>query len=203
MQTGMEQHPIVWRTPTRVGAVLVAILGWLWLPAFGAAQEATCTECTVYTTQELNLRQDPSQDSAVLRIIPAGTELSRAPEADVEGYTPVTYDNVPGWVVSVGLETPSKGVGAASTAPEPATTEEAEPTSEEVEPASVDTERVTLDALTLRSGPAIDTDAILIMPEGSIVTLTGEGSENGYVIVDFEGETGWAYADYLSEVSAQ
>src|SRR5262245_3866717 len=126
MLTGMEQHPIVWRTPTRVGAVLVAILGLLLLPAFGTAQEATCTECTVYATQELNLRQDPSQESAVLRIIPAGTELSRATGEEVDGYTPVTYDSVPGWVASVGLETPSKGVGAASTAPEPATTDEAE-----------------------------------------------------------------------------
>src|SRR4051795_159455 len=87
-----------WSTPIRSGAVLIAILGLLWMPGVGAAQEATCTDCAAYATTELNLRQDPSQDAPILRIVPAGGELTLTPEADVNGYTPVTYDSVPGWV---------------------------------------------------------------------------------------------------------
>jgi hypothetical protein len=37
------------------------------------------------------------------------------------------------------------------------------------------------------------------MPEGSLVTLTREGWENGYVTVDYGGAQGWAYADLLAE----
>jgi hypothetical protein len=41
------------------------------------------------------------------------------------------------------------------------------------------------------------------MPEGAAVTLTREGSENGYVTVDYGGAQGWAYADLLGEPEAE
>ena len=189
MRTGNHFCAVVWPTPKWVGGLLVAIFASLWMPFAGAAQDATCTDCTVYAPTELNLRQDPSQDSEILRIIPAGAELNLTPEADVNGYTPVTYDSVPGWVVSLGVAPSDKGVGATSAAPSSTGADESQ--------------RVTLEPLTLRNGPALDAESILVMPEGSLVTLTGEGAENGYVTVDFDGETGWAYADYLSEVSPQ
>ena len=39
------------------------------------------------------------------------------------------------------------------------------------------------------------------MPAGSIVTLTCEGYQNGFVTVDDE-RRGWAYADVLAELGA-
>ena len=42
----------------------------------------------------------------------------------------------------------------------------------------------------LRGGPAVDAEPILVKPEGSRVTLTREGAENGYVTVDYDGVPG-------------
>jgi uncharacterized protein YgiM (DUF1202 family) len=194
MRQGTLDRPIAWGS-TRVGIALVFLLIWLGLPLTGAAQEQTCTDCMVYAGMELNLRQDPSQDSQVLRTIPAGAELIVAPEAAVNGYTPVTYDRVPGWVATEGIAAPAKSVGGAAASS--TTVVDEAPSSPTVD----ESQRVTLAPLTLRNGPAMDAEPMLVMPEGSLVTLTGEGVENGYITVDYNGETGWAYADFLSEVN--
>jgi uncharacterized protein YraI len=163
-----------------VAAVLVAMLV---SPVVGLAQ--SCTDCTLYAVTELNLRQDPSLDAPVLRFVPAGAAVHRTTGAAMNGYAPVTYDSVPGWVVALGLVVTPDQVD-----PEPAP--EAPPASDDL--------RVTLTPLTLRGGPALDAPAVLIMPEGAFVTLTREGAENGYVTVDYDGTTGWAYADLLDRL---
>ena len=58
--------------------------------------------------------------------------------------------------------------------------------------------RVTLAPLMLRSGPAVDDEPILVIPEGARLTLTRQGAENGYVTVDYDGVTGWVYADLIA-----
>jgi uncharacterized protein YraI len=58
--------------------------------------------------------------------------------------------------------------------------------------------RVTLSPLMLRSGPAVDDEPILVIPEGARLTLTREGAENGYVTADYDGVTGWVYADLIA-----
>jgi len=188
-----------------LGVALVVVLLWLGMPLSGTAQEQSCTDCIVYTAMDLNLRQDPSQSSDVLRTIPAGAEIVTSGAA-VDGYTPVTYDSVPGWVSTEGISSPTKSVGGGSDAPSSTAVDDA-PASTTVDntstPAIDETQRVTLAPLTLRGGPAEDAEAILVMPEGSLVTLTGEGVENGYITVDYDGEPGWAYADFLSEVNPQ
>jgi uncharacterized protein YgiM (DUF1202 family) len=189
--------PAAWGLSTRLGVVLVFVLLWLGMPLHGAAQDQSCTDCVVYAAMDLNLRQDPSQGSDVLRTIPAGAELLTSGE-EIDGYTPVTYDSVPGWVASEGIASPTKSVGGTSDTPSTAVVNET--------PATIvgdDTQRVTLAPLTLRSGPAMDAEPILVMPEGSLVTLTAEGVENGYITVEYAGEPGWAYADLLSEVTTQ
>lgn len=187
----------------RMGVVLAVALLWLGMPLSGTAQEQSCTDCIVYAAMDLNLRQDPDQSSDVLRTIPAGAELVTSGGA-VDGYTPVTYDSVPGWVSTEGIASPSKNVGGGSDTPASTAVEDspsAPVTDETTSPVVDETQRVTLAPLTLRSGPAMDAEPILVMPEGSVVTLTGEGVENGYITVDYDGEPGWAYADFLSEVS--
>jgi uncharacterized protein YgiM (DUF1202 family) len=184
--------PMIHRQPTGLQA-LIAITVMLLLvalnPAAGSAQSQSCTNCTLYAITELNLRQDPSLDAAVLRFIPAGTPVNRTSGAVTNGYAPVTYDGVSGWAVALGLvATPEEVTAAAvptTTAPAPA-------------PATTSEIRVTLTPLMLRSGPTADAEPIQVLPEGARVTLTREGAENGYVTVDYDGATGWVYADLIA-----
>ncbi|MCC7023918.1 MAG: SH3 domain-containing protein [Thermomicrobiales bacterium] len=164
-------------------ASLIVLLAALLLPPLGASAQ-TCTSCTLYAITELNLRQDPSIDAPVLRFVPAGSPVYRSAGAEVNGYAPVTYDDVPGWVVALGLV---------------ASPDEIEPVAP---PAPDGDARVTLSPLLLRSGPSPDAEPILVMPEGATVTLTGEGAQDGYVTVDYDGQPGWAYADLLGEPGA-
>jgi len=158
-------------------------------PAAGSAQSQSCTNCTLYARTELNLRQGPSLTAAVLRFIPAGEPVQRTTGAESNGYAPVTYDGVSGWAVALGLvATPGEidAVAApATTAPAPA-------------PVTTSETRVTLSPLMLRSGPGVDDEPILVIPEGGRLTLTQEGAENGYVTADYDGVTGWVYADLIA-----
>ncbi len=158
-------------------------------PAAGSAQ--TCTNCTLYAITELNLRQEPSLDAAVLRFIPAGAPVHRTAGAVTNGYAPVTYDGVSGWAVALGLvATPEEVTATAAPttrAPAPAPA-----------PAATSEIRVTLAPLMLRSGPTVDAEPVLVIPEGALLTLTREGAENGYVTADYDGVTGWVYADLIA-----
>ena len=154
-------------------------------PVAGSAQ--TCTNCTLYARTELNLRQGPSLTATVVRYIPAGAAVQRTTGAESNGYAPVTYEGVSGWAVALGLVATPEEIDAVAVpsapAPAPATTSET---------------RVTLSPLILRSGPAVDDEPILVIPEGARLTLTREGAENGYVTVDYNGATGWVYADLIA-----
>ena len=177
----------------RVSRALVAFTVMLLLvalnPVAGSAQSQSCTNCTLYAITELNLRQEPSLDAAVLRFIPAGAAVHRTAGAGMNGYAPVTYDGVSGWAVALGLvATPEEVTAAAvptTAAPAPA-------------PAATSEIRVTLTPLMLRSGPGVDAEPILVLPEGARITLTREGAADGYVTVDYDGVTGWVYADLIA-----
>jgi uncharacterized protein YgiM (DUF1202 family) len=168
-------------------------------PAAGSAQSQSCTNCTLYARTELNLRQGPSLDAAVLRFIPAGAPVHRTTGAESNGYAPVAYDGVSGWAVALGLvATPEEidPVAAPATtapAPAPATTAPAP-----AAPVTTSETRVALSPLLLRSGPTVDDEPILVIPEGARLTLTREGAENGYVTADYDGATGWVYADLIA-----
>jgi uncharacterized protein YgiM (DUF1202 family) len=185
---------LIQRRPTVLRA-LIALTAMLLLlalnPAAGSAQ--SCTNCTLYARTELNLRQGPSLDAAVLRFIPAGALVHRTTGAESKGYAPVTYEGVSGWAVALGfVATPAEiDAGAVPSAPAPA----AVPASA---PAATSEIRVTLAPLMLRSSPTVDAEPILVMPEGARLTLTRQGAENGYVTVDYDGVTGWVYADLIA-----
>lgn len=178
------------RRAARAVAMLASLLlTTILLPAGIAAQ--TCTNCELYAEEELNLRQEPSLEAAVLRFIPAGAAVQRTEEAEVNGYAPVVYDGVPGWAVTLGLAaTPEEAAAVGAAAP-------VEITTDAVPVIADENSRYTLSPLLLRSGPDPAAEPVLTMPEGASVTLTREGAENGYVTVDYEGALGWAYADLL------
>jgi uncharacterized protein YraI len=175
--------------------VLIAFTVMLLLVAFNpvAGSAQTCTNCTLYARTELNLRQGPSLDAAVVRFIPAGAPVHRTTGAESNGYAPVTYDGVSGWAVALGFVATPEEIDAvaapATTAPAPAPAPA---------PAASSEVRVTLSPLMLRSGPAVDDEPILVIPDGARLTLTREGAENGYVTANYDGVTGWVYADLIA-----
>src|SRR5215212_9510008 len=131
------------RRPTLSWA-LMAFTAMLFLTALnsaaGSAQTQSCTNCTLYAITELNLRQDPSLEGAVLRFIPAQAPVHRGTGAVTNGYAPVTYDGVSGWAVALGLvATPEE----AATATVPTTTVPAT-TAPAAAPAASGETRVTL-----------------------------------------------------------
>jgi uncharacterized protein YgiM (DUF1202 family) len=189
----IQRRPVVLRA-------LMAFTVMLFLvalnPATGSAQTQSCTNCTLYAITELNLRQEPSLDAAVLRFIPAQAPVHRGTGAVTNGYAPVTYEGVSGWAVALGLVATREEAAAATvpTTTAPTTTAPA-PTPA---PAASSEIRVTLTPLMLRSGPGVDAEQVLVIPEGGRLTLTREGAADGYVTVDYDGTTGWVYADLIA-----
>jgi uncharacterized protein YgiM (DUF1202 family) len=188
----IQRRPVVLRALMAFTVMLVlAALN----PATGSAQSQSCTNCTLYAITELNLRQEPSLDGAVLRFIPALAPVHRGTGAVTNGYAPVTYDGVSGWAVALGLVATRE---EAATATVPMTTAPAPAPATASAPAATGEIRVTLSPLVLRSGPGVDAEPILTIPEGGRLTLTREGAADGYVTVDYDGETGWVYADLIA-----
>jgi len=157
-------------------------------PAASLAQ--SCTTCVRYAGVELNLRQQPNLDGVVLRFIPRGAAVELTAGDEQNGYVPVLYDSVPGWAVALGLVATQAEVD-----------EFVLPVGSTSSPVASEDARIALSALVLRGAPASDAEPILTMPEGSPVTLTREGAENGYVTVEYGGTIGWAYADLLGEAA--
>lgn len=171
------------------GALAVAALALVLAPGLSVAQ--TTADPVVYASSALNLRKGPGTGDAILSVVPLGGEMLRGAGAATNDYAPVTYNGITGWVVALGFVTSQDQVTAA-TGPDPA------PQAPAPSLASGDV-RYALTPLMLRGGPALDAEPLTGMPEGSVVTLTREGAENGYVTVDYDGLEGWAYADLLGE----
>ena len=185
--TSLAARPIA-RVRTALAAATLALV---LAPALGAAQT---TDPTVYASTALNMRKGPGSSDAVLSVVPLGAEVLRGSGAATNGYAPVTFNGISGWVVELGLVGSVTEVTAA-TGPDPAP----ETTAPALFSADV---RYALRPLMLRSGPDAAAEAVTGMPEGAIVTLTREGAENGYVTVDYDGLQGWAYAELLGEDEA-
>ncbi len=185
---------MIWRraVPRVRVAFAVAICALTLGPGLSMAQ--TTNDPVVYASSELNLRKGPNTIDAVLSIVPLGAEVLRGAGAVTNDYAPVTYNGVTGWVVALGLVGSVQEVTAA-TGPDPA------PQSPTPFLYSSNT-RYALTPLLLRSGPDVEAEPLTGMPAGSVVTLTREGAENGYVTVDYDGVQGWAYADLLGEDEA-
>jgi zinc D-Ala-D-Ala carboxypeptidase len=178
-------------------AFTVMLLLLAFNPAIASAQSQLCTNCTLYARTELNLRQGPSLNAAVLRFIPAGAAVHRTTGAESNGYAPVTYDGVSGWAVALGFVATPAEIDAAAAPSAPATAPATTTTSTSTSTTTSET-RFTLAPLMLRSGPAVDDEPVLVIPEGARLTLTQQGAENGYVTVDYDGVTGWVYADLIA-----
>jgi zinc D-Ala-D-Ala carboxypeptidase len=190
--TSTQRRPAV--SPALIAFTVMLLLLAL-NPAIASAQSQLCTNCTLYARTELNLRQGPSLNAAVLRFIPAGAAVHRTTGAESNGYAPVTYDGVSGWAVALGFVATPAEIDAAAAPSAPAT---APATTTTTTSTTTSETRFTLAPLMLRSGPAVDDEPVLVIPEGARLTLTQQGAENGYVTVDYDGVTGWVYADLIA-----
>lgn len=59
----------------------------------------------------------------------------------------------------------------------------------------------TTDALKLRGGPSLNAEILTVIPAGGSVSIDGS-AENGFYPVTWQGESGYAYGDYLSGVAS-
>lgn len=129
------------------------------------------------TTTSLNLRAGPGTKYDVILVMPAGASLNITGSYS-KGFYPVRYQGIKGWAYADYL-----GGGGSY---------------EEVSYQVSDTGTAyTTTSLNLRSGPSTSDSVITVMGSGAAVSLTGQSS-NGFVSVDYNGSSGWAYESYLS-----
>ena len=142
-----------------------------------------------HTTDDVNFRIGPGTDYDAMTVIPTGTEIEVIGEP-VNGFYPVRYGDATGYVstdyVSVGGGSGSDDSGSGSDISYDGATGPA---------------WVIDGALNLRSGPGTSNPVITVMPGDAQVELTGEVS-NGFLGVVYNGTSGWAFADYLSQNGA-
>ncbi len=128
--------------------------------------ERVSAAAVMTTTTRVNLRAGPGTDYTVLLVIPSGATVSTTGEVQ-NGYSRLTYDGVTGWSASQYLE----GSAALGTA-------------------------VVSANLNLRSGPGTTYPVLLVIPNGSTVTITS-AEQNGFYGVEYAGVRGYASSNYL------
>jgi uncharacterized protein YraI len=138
---------------------------------------------------DLNLRAGASTEDAVLLVIPAGGSLTLTQEGAENGFVTAVFDGTSGWVAAEFIARPDEVEGPAVS----------EPVESGGSADLAGQTRVALDDLNLRAGASTDDAVLLVIPAGATVTLTGEGAENGFVTVEYQGTVGWAAAEFLGE----
>lgn len=133
----------------------------------------------VYTVDDVNMREGPGFDRAVLCRVPEYVELHRTGIVN-SGWSKITYKDKVGYISTGYLAEKHPG------------------SSGEVEEESVSDTVYTTRELNFRKGPGTDQVVIGRIPEGTklertAVTATGWGK------VTYEGETGYVSGDYLSK----
>ena len=153
------------------------------------------SDATAVATGDLNFRVDPSIDSAILWVIPAGTPL--APTGDwVDAFAGVVVDGQFGWVDGAYL-------GESRVSPEPESApdvqllQDAAPLPAPVTDASSeDLLATTLSDVNLRDAPDANAMVLDVLPVGSELAALA-GPELGYWQVTDGVMTGWVDAEFV------
>ena len=156
------------------------------------------------TTGNLYMRTGPAQTYKSVMIIPSGASVTLVEDGE---WKKVTYNGKTGWASGKYLNL----VKAAPAAPEtvPPVVAPVTPPAETVVPPVVDIEepipapsvvkRKTTHALNMRTGASANHPSVLVLPKGAIVDVIGsEGKWNNIV---YNGKTGWASGDYMTDVN--
>lgn len=155
----------------------------------GTTTAATTTVTTTTTTvpesryyvtaSSLNVRCEPSTDSEILGKLPLGAAVEVLQTAD--GWCRISFNGIPAYVSEKYLSRQQPS----TTAPPPATTL----------PANTIL-YVTATKLNVRREPVANGEILAQLPYGTAVTILE--TVDGWYRVDFQGETAYVSADYLS-----
>lgn len=142
---------------------------------FQASEVQAQNASSATTTDSLNLRSQASLSGEVLLVIPRGTSVVVRGSAQ-SGFLPVTYRGTQGWAHSdyLSVQKPSGTSHQTGTVTE---------------------------ALNLRIGPSTGQRAVLVLPAGAKVTITGQSS-GGFLAVTYGGYSGYAHGDWIRTSSA-
>lgn len=157
-----------------IGIVALAML----LSPFASSvvyQDVAYAQQTATTTDNLNMRSGASLGNGVILVIPRGATITVRGEAQ-NGFLPVTYASTQGWAHSDYI-------------------------SRSTQPGSPAQTGTVTDSLNLRVGPSTGQRAILVMPAGSQVTITGTSS-GGFLAVIYGGYSGYAHGDWIRRSSS-
>jgi uncharacterized protein YraI len=150
---------------------------------------------TPMTTVNLNVRQGPGVQHALVATLPRGTEVEFTGLTDAEGeWVQIETDATAGWVAARFLS--HVPVAELETAP----AEEVTAPQDVFSPAVVTA--VTLANLNIRQGPGVEHQILATLPHGVVVGFTGfTDSTRTWVQVDAaDGPVGWVSARFLSNV---
>jgi uncharacterized protein YraI len=132
-------------------------------------------------TADVTLRAGAGPEFEALTVIPTGSVI--AVDGDpVNGYYPVTYTGIAGWVAADYLVFGGGG---------------GEVTKDAAAEIAATGSATTIDAVNLRAGPSTDDAVIGELHAGTVVSLTGQ-QVNGFLEVAANGVTGWISAEFLS-----
>lgn len=147
-----------------------------------AYDESLITDAGVITSDNVNFRWGPGTDYEIQDVLQPGEQVAWT-DVVVNNYRYVWHAGYEGWIhtdyvaIDEGQYPIEGGAGGGTFKPGSAL--------------------VTTSALNLREQPSTSSDVLLVMPEGASVTAHAE-IENGFITVTYNGITGWAYMDYLS-----
>ncbi|EYF05526.1 SH3 domain-containing protein [Chondromyces apiculatus] len=134
---------------------------------------------TLEATTNVNLRSEPSTSASVLRVVPEGSAVKVVDGSPQAGFYKVNHNGLVGWSYGQYYDVVATSGGG--------------------EAGSV-AEGGQLQATTnvnLRSGPSTAQSVLLVIQEGSVVTLVQPEATNGFYYVDHQGTRGWTYGDYF------
>jgi uncharacterized protein YraI len=153
----------------RLAIATLALLGvtMAGLAAPHSASALSCGPCPATATDDLNLREGPSLDDDVLRVIPAGAELEWDNfQEKTNGFVAVSYDGTDGWAHADYL-------------------------------ILYPTFATTTDFLNLRDDASLSADVLTVMPPDANVTVLSGPTNGFYSVQFDQRITGWAHGDYL------
>jgi hypothetical protein len=166
------------------------------LTAEPVPDQAVATGAATVATADLNFLVDPSYDSAMLWVIPAGTPLE--PTGDwVDAFAGLVVDGQFGWVDGAYLGDGGAVVPAPEQAPDVQLLQDAAPfPAPVVEAGAEELLATTLSEVNLREAPDANAMVLGILPAGSEWTAL-TGPELGYWQVTDGVMTGWVDAEFV------
>lgn len=197
--------------------LLVLLLGTtlMFRIAFSSAQ--TTGTATVAPSDGLNLRDSASTDGQILTTIPGGDTVTVTGAPTGDGWYPVTYQGMSGWVDGAYLTfAPASSPASASSPPvaSPVLMRVSPPPPSATPPPVVGgsppaaaapgqtTVIVNAERLNVRVGPIMTASVLTTVPRGTAVQVTGPATAN-WLPVTVNGISGWVDSDFVTPSGGQ